>query len=263
MNIDSYKNFEYKSNFVKGTKKIVDSNDIEKIFYQFDKFHSKDKADKLIFRGANESAYKMYNSTQREWITNYQNLSYIDYLKSLCLFDKNRNWTESSTLAYLSIRQHSGKPTFLLDFTYNPFVALYFGCKNEGEYNFNDNFNDVRNFFSIYFIWPEWFTYKDFTRKIEDINLEDFSQDNVYQLEINELVCNNPNILAQEGLFLINTSSKLDLISVLKKEDITEGQKFFGCYNIHKSLAKKIEERLLQKGITHESLFPDLRKIKK
>ena len=90
MNIDNYKSFEDKSNFVKGTRKIVDSNDIEKIFDQFDKFHSKDKADKLIFRGINESAFKMYNFTQREWITNHQNSSYKDFLKFLSLLIKIR-----------------------------------------------------------------------------------------------------------------------------------------------------------------------------
>jgi len=157
--------------------------------------------------------------------------------------------------------QHYRIRTPLVDFTYNPFTALFFACENADSCYYDDNFNEIRNFFSLYFIHFEWFINKSFSKIVTDIGKEEFLHNNVYQLANNELIYNNLNVIAQEGLFLINTSSELDLISVLKSKDTTEEQRFFGCYNIHKSLAEEVRENLKKKGITKELLFPDLSKM--
>jgi hypothetical protein len=140
---------------------------------------------------------------------------------------------------------------------------LFFACENSDSWSYDENLNDIRNFFSLYFIYFDWLLNKNFTKIVTDINKEEFLHNNVYQLANNELIYNNLNIIAQEGLFLINTSPELDLISLLKLKDTSKEQRFFGCYNIHKSLAEEVRGKLKKKGITKELLFPDVSKMLK
>lgn len=274
MKLDNYIDFNDKALSVLGTKKVIVPRDIDEIFSQFENFYKRENQNKMIFRGLNEAAYKMYTSSQRDWIKNKSNTKYSDYLNALIA--KAKSWNngilktylkslnkdlEENNLAYFSIMQHFGLPSPLLDFSYNPFVALYFACKDVEKCYFDNDVENIRNFFSVYFIFPRWLKTKDFTKTMTNLNLKEI-QNEAYQLENDYLVNNNLNIIAQEGLFLVNTNSKDDLISVMKKLDIEKKQKFFGCYNFHKSLAYTIMDKLRNKGIIDELLYPDLNKLK-
>lgn len=69
-----------------------------------------------------------------------------------------------------------------------------------------------------------------------------------------DLHWSNPNIIAQEGCFVMNPRKDTPL------EDIIE--KSIHCLNIHKSLAPYIREHYLKpKGITKESIYPDFNAI--
>lgn len=274
MKLDNYIDFNDKSLSVLGTKKVIVPRDIDEIFSQFEKFYKRKNPNKMIFRGLNEATYKMYTSSQREWINHGSDIIYSDYLNTLLANAKNWNngilkkymkslnkGLEENNLAYFSIMQHFGLPSPLLDFSYNPFVALYFACKDVEKCYFDDDVENIRNFFSVYFIFPRWLKTKDFTKTMTSLNLKKI-QNEAYQLENDCFVNNNLNIIAQEGLFLVNTSSKDDLISVMKKLDIEKKQKFFGCYNFHKSLAYMIKNKLKDNGIIDELLYPDLNKLK-
>ena len=276
MEIKNYINFDDKANSVRGIKVVSKSNDIDSIFNQFDNFYKKRG---YVFRGINEAAYKMLSSFQRYWANNDLKLSDINYTDSIFSeLEKAKVWSdellqkylakfgknyENNNIAYFSIMQHNRVRTPLLDFTYNPFIALFFACENSDSWSYDENLNDIRNFFSLYFIYFDWLLNKNFTKIVTDINKEEFLHNNVYQLANNELIYNNLNIIAQEGLFLINTSPELDLISLLKLKDTSKEQRFFGCYNIHKSLAEEVRGKLKKKGITKELLFPDVSKMLK
>lgn len=276
MKLDNYIDFKDKALSVLGKKKVINPKDIDDIFIQFDKYNQSVNQDRMIYRGLKEAAYKMYTSSQRDWIYKNSDIEYSEYLENH--LDKAKKWNngilkkylnsynnglEEKNLAYFSIMQHYGLPTPLLDFSDNPFVALYFACKDVEKCYYDYGIENIRNYFSIYFISADWLkeNYYTITLKDEDINLKDI-QENVYHLENDCFVNNNLNIIAQKGLFLINTSSKNDLISVFKKNNNDREQEFFGCYNIHKSLASIIIDKLKTKGIIEETLFPDLNKLK-
>ena len=69
-----------------------------------------------------------------------------------------------------------------------------------------------------------------------------------------DLHWSNPNIIAQEGCFVMNPRKDTPL------EDIIEES--IHCLNIHKSLAPYIREHYLKpKGITKETIYPDFNAI--
>lgn len=273
MKLEEYKNFDDKFTLIGQRKKVYNISDIDEIFKQFNKFWKRSK-NRLIFRGVKEATYKMFTSSQREWIVKKPNKKYENYLKSL--LKKSQVWNNGflkqylnsldtnlgdNNLAYFSIMQQYGLQTPLLDFTYNPFVALYFACEKIDSSAYNDDIENIQNYFSIYFIYPGYLTYKNLTSNLDDINLAKLSG-NVYQIKDNLIINNNPNIIAQNGLYLVNTSSNQDLISVLQQIDNQEGHPLFYCYNIYKGFANNIRKRLIQMNITQNILFPDSKKLK-
>lgn len=273
MKLNNYTNFSDKANSGLSLNKVLNLTDINDIFIQFNYFKTKKGEDRLIFRGVNEASYKMYTSSQRDWINNRFELEYSSYL--IEILEKSKNWNNSilkhyfellsdnvdeKNLSYFSIMQHYGLPTPLLDFTYNPFVALYFACKNVENCYYDNDTDCIRNYFSVYFIWPKWLDKKDFTKKLTDINLSELKSE-VYQIENDKTVNNNLNIIAQEGLFLVNTFSDEDLFTAMQTTSRHNDKIRFGCYNIHKSFAKSIKERLCSEGYTDFNLFPDINKM--
>jgi len=266
MKLANYSSFEDKKQSVHGKWKVVKTGDIDEMFKFFHYVVDKKGGNGEIHRGVNEAAYKMYTSSQREWANDCSDTCYIDFLTFK--LDEIKKWNNGllqeyltyynrnfggNDIAYFSIMQHYGGIAPLLDFTENPFCALFFASKDADKCYFDDNLDDIRNFFSIYSI--EWRQYAEYTKNLTDLTLVDFSTDNVYNIGI-DVVNNNLNIIAQKGVFFLNTSSTLDLISVLKKNE--PDKRFFYCYNIHKSLAAKVRKKLKEEeGITKKTLFPN------
>lgn len=249
---------------------------IDRMFEQFEKFlkQNHDREANLIFRGVSDATHKMFNSLQRAYLCD--GVFYGDYLTNI--IEKVKNWnnevlkkylksinidSEKNELAYLSLLQHHGLPTPLLDFTRNPFKALYFANENTEKYCYNDDEEDLRNYFSIYYINEDFLLSKNLVIDLERNDI-DFNSlvESIYLVKNESIIGNSLNIIAQEGLFLLNTSHKLDLISVLKKLDGNDGKRFFPGYNIHKSLGPFVREKLRERGITKQSLFPNLNELK-
>lgn len=69
-----------------------------------------------------------------------------------------------------------------------------------------------------------------------------------------DLHWSNPNIIVQEGCFVMNPEKNTPLEDMIKKS--------IHCLDIHKSLAPYIREEYLKpKGITKESIYPDFNAI--
>jgi hypothetical protein len=86
-----------------------------------------------IFRGQANAEWKLESSLERitgdKWCSEearrYEELSLARFQSKFHLYDRE-NTEPQSLLAWLSLMQHYGVPTRLIDFTDSPFVALYF-----------------------------------------------------------------------------------------------------------------------------------------
>ncbi len=174
---------------------------------------------KGIWRGLPESRYKLYNSLQRKNLITGELKSIQDVTKRIeDLTDKlttwNRNVVQKSfynnhklhhipIYAALSILQHHGCETPLLDWTRNPNVALYFAMNNQKEMIIKDK---IDNYFSIYFLHHEhpyikfsskvgyeFFTSKDIKLILNKIKI--FRKFKVSKKEINNYLNASKNIL--------------------------------------------------------------------
>ena len=268
MNLNNYANFTIKANSVLGNNLICNEYSVDCIFNQFSKFYNRQVVNRLIFRGIKNASFKLFTSSQLAYNCNTEDFSYSKYIEETLkkaresnlnnqAYKSHKDNFEKNDIAFLSLMQHFRHKTPLLDFSFNPFKSLYFACYENINYNHEQiNSFDIQNFFSIYFIFPDWLKEKKNILSINELMSNDFMLNKVYQIENHHLINNNRNIQAQEGLFLINTSSSDDLISVLQKNNSIK-DKYFSCYNFHNSMAKYVHSRLTEMNITHKTLFPN------
>lgn len=90
----------------------------------------------FIYRGHADAEWKLQSSLERiigsSWseknVKLFEEFSLNDFRSKFHLYDRE-NVKPDSKLAWLSIMQHYGVPTRLLDFTESPYVALYFALE--------------------------------------------------------------------------------------------------------------------------------------
>ncbi len=198
-----------------------------------------------IWRGMCASEFKLYTSLQRFWIQRDlpNNLdSVIDYLK--IVGDSCRNWNgglitkyfsnykfnSNSFYSTLSILRHHNAPTPLLDFTKDPFIALFFASYN-AQANYSKN--KTSNYFSVYEIMDN-----------HPISKHDFkSFINGYDLPIREassggLVKDENNIKGLKEHIINSENSVFDRIKYTKyfllRDNPDDGYKYYiiNNYNI-------------------------------
>lgn len=300
MKLEEYNDFNEKKDFFKFGEVTIDKN-INTIFEKIEIFQSKGEG--FIYRGCSEAKYKLYNSAQRFYISQELHRQvpsdtihehYNTFIESL--IDCSKEWNkgvlnklliESGTdnmnaLAYLSYMQHFGVPTPLLDFTFNPYVALFFAIDNIS-YSASDI--EIDNYFSFYYCYKDSTIFQGWIKVFE----ENILQDNLYYQNIaqNEMslllpekklyqLLNNFNIINQEGLFFYNNHPWYplertyheyipDVLSHFGRQKFDEllmHDTIAGCFNIHKSLVPAIRKKLAEKGITKEYIYPDSLKLR-
>lgn len=290
--ITTYQTFEEKEKYFSLNKKIETHLEVDELWKLLIKFK---ESGLHIFRGLDKSKYKLFNSAQRHY-HNYnlvkKGIGYDEFITSNIEFTKqwNKNTIEKylkcrgiqdNCVAYLSFMQHYRIPTPLLDFTTNPFVALFFSTSST-----DDLVNEeIEKYSSLYFIYSKYWLlqgFQDFFQamieqntcgqiKYKDIHMIPFLL--FFDLEDKFQIINNQNIINQQGLFFFTSHQNLPIeehyrlvIELHKNQETLPKEtksEFLGCWNINKKLNSYIRKKLkLEMGITEEYLFPNFNNLK-
>lgn len=152
MKLPVYKNFEEKGQHFN----LFYINTIE----EFKDFFQNQQDRPGIYRGINNSSYKIYSSLQRQIIEknlkNFKIEKYISEVRNkpiLKSYFKTFNIVPSK-LSIWSYLQHYGAPTPLVDFTNDILSALYFATEKFDATNFISS-KGINDYFSIFFIKSE------------------------------------------------------------------------------------------------------------
>lgn len=193
----------------------------------------------LIFRGVKNANYELIPTIGRLKTKTGNNLTPKEE-KTLFKIFKNRAYPfikdyKDDDLELLSIAQHHGLPTRLLDWTKNPLVATYFSVED----SFNENDTDYS---CIYIHVPEKLTNLDETYNPFEIE------------EVKRFVPKHwdNRIIAQSGLFTIHH----DPYTPWNPTNLTK-------VLIHKDIRKAIKNTLNKFGINPSTIYPDIDGIAK
>jgi hypothetical protein len=306
---------EYASLIEKNSVYRKSSNYINNCIYTFEDFdrwfsywttiNEKNKY-QVYFRGMSEAKYKLYNSAQRTWLSyemqdwnrppNNQ-LQYKDFvMKMITDALDNKSILEKVFRLYgingshkefpcLSLLQHYGAPTPLLDWSYNLNVALFFATEHTNLPSQKID-NELDDYFSIYVNGEQTQEIQDIENhnresvsscfpdspvpnhynllKLTDINTDpEFKSNDPFKKVLMSTIYNQ-NIIPQEGLFIFNPYPEHPMEDLFKinssvefKENGNHQSGFIG-YNIHKRLAEYVKRKIGNMGITKDYIYPNL-----
>lgn len=306
---------QYFGNGEKKSFKIKTKDELEKWFEDVESTSKNIEISKtaLIYRGMTEAKHKLYTSAQQIWIKNemqqWAKMSFFEFVIELVkrakknnlikkVFDCYKYSSDEREFPILSILQHYGAPTPLMDWTYNNNVAFYFATDNIIKKESPKN--EIDDYFSIYRIDKR--KHKEFQNVIDFVGDENYpglssfsnfgKEDNANSNSIffisdfekvienfgdapeivTELLVKtkkpvtsiyNQNIIPQEGLFIFNPFCKKTLEEIFKVDFNKNGWNLeltpFDCFNLHKDLAEYLKRKInIKYQINKSLLFPNL-----
>jgi hypothetical protein len=259
--------------------------------------------DGWIYRGHKNHEHNLRPSIERicprtEWpLTEYRILQEFQSKAPMHMSPAHLPPTANNRLSWLAIMQHYGAPTRLLDFTYSPYVALYFALRNRQENDGSHAEVWAINVASLHDQADK--THRAAERAIREHNktppgntrvsmlLADFrsslqtaqESDRQWTSAIENALnpcgvrrehynkhgfvgialppVQNVRLSSQQGVFLFNGAESLTFEASLHQMMQAAGTQWYRRLRIPKEALRDIEARLFQSNIHDLSLFPD------
>ena len=214
---------------------------------EYKNFITRDGMNGYIYRGQENSNWKLQTTFHREAET--KNIDLPFYLNNIIPLIHQKIISEGFEVhnlndipnynSCLSKLQHHGFPTPLLDWTYSPYIAAYFGIlsKNKPE----------SKYFSIYaFDYYKWI--RNNYQPIDLLNTEPFVSTFVPYYN------NNPRLISQKSILTVTNQN--DIEEYLNYMSINQNSKYLYKINILRSEINTIQTDLNYMGIKENILFP-------
>ncbi len=145
--------------------------------------------------------------------------------------------------AFLSLTQHHGFPTPLLDWTYSPFIAAYFAFREVNDVN--PGCDNVKIYIFDHFLWQSHFE--------QLYNLKETKQ---YVSVFIPFSKNNPRIISQRGTCTITNVD--DMEQYINEREKEKSAQYLYTVLISVKDKPKIMKELNLMGINEMSLFPGI-----
>lgn len=176
------------------------------------------------------------NSYEQRLLENFKTNAHL-FINDLPPHDDDLEW--------LAIMQHYGAPTRMLDFTYSPYVALFFSITNGS----SDS--------TVYFFNKRGISggrHKD--DKNESLFKNQLLKEDSY-LKIYEPKKTNQRLHSQQGLFVVPSNNYESIDEIIKNSDFEYLDSWYK-YVIPKTLHYEMVENLKKMNITSSILFPGI-----
>lgn len=298
--------FENEDFFIINTK-----SDLDRWFRFYSSDFKKEHPVDFIFRGMSDAKHKLFTSAQRLWIADNMDqwkigYSYKQFNEDLVenakanpllrkIFDLYGYSDTDRDFPIISLLQHYGAPTPVLDWTYNINCAVFFACdgvqRKPGASNSIDNYISVysihkkrlherKELISLFDIVGKYYPPITSMRDLGDESnpnantlfiLSDFETTTLkdYEGKLKVKSCKpmtslyNQNIIPQEGLLMYNPFKDRPIEKLFNVNQNGEGQNLhlepFKCFNIHKDLAEYLKRLIANRyGINRSFMYPHL-----
>lgn len=187
----------------------------------------------FVFRGHSDENWKLETSLQRllkdkylSMVTKFEEFAISEFKSKFYLYNTS-DYEPKTTLEWLSMMQHYGTPTRLLDFSESPFIALYFCLENSNKVQKQDMVIYAIDYRNINKTTLEYFRQYDSSFKYDytDIeNAKDFifeeyvKRFNIPLLWVTEPKRLNKRIEKQRGTFLYTNCNDKSYTEILETE---------------------------------------------